>query len=63
MLDLKSYSEARAKELLTGESSTSHLAFHVKILMSFASNWLEYIDYLSTEWREHVSYAAVKSCL
>lgn len=55
LLDLRNRSETRVKELFTEESNISHMALHVKILMSLASNWIEYVDYLSAEWRDHVS--------
>jgi len=40
-----------------GNSSCCHLAFHITFLEYLAGSWIDYIEYLSDQLRQHVSQA------
>ena len=55
MFNLTEQTKQSLEKSLDSKSRCCHLAIHAELLVLLGSNWLDYVEYLSTELRKHVS--------
>lgn len=55
LLNLADYAKLHLKDIVESRLDCCHLALHAELLLTLGANWAEYIEYLSSELRKHVS--------
>jgi hypothetical protein len=63
LLNLSESTKLHLKDFVESRPNCCHLALHAELLLTLGSNWAEYIEYLSSELRKHVSDTAHVPCI